>query len=100
MDQRFVLGANRAHKDPPAVLNLKVPLPLRRIWPHREIGKARASELSLRASDCDACIACTMTPEICASGRSAFARARISAAAARTASGLVRLSTTPPTSDL
>ena len=35
-----------------------------------------------------------------ASGRSAFARARMSSAAVRTASALVRLSTTPPTSDL
>ena len=40
MDQRFVLGTDRPHKDPPAVLHLEVPLPLRRIGPHREIGGA------------------------------------------------------------
>ena len=45
-------------------------------------------------------IACTMTPAIRASGRSAFARARMSVVAERTASGVVRLRTTPPTSDL
>ena len=45
-------------------------------------------------------IACTITPDIRASGRIAFARARISDVAARTASALMRLSTTPPTSDL
>ena len=45
-------------------------------------------------------IACTITPEIRASGRNVLARARISAVALRTASALVRLSTTPPTSDL
>ncbi len=31
MDQRFILRANRTHKDPPAILHLKAPLPLRRI---------------------------------------------------------------------
>ena len=45
-------------------------------------------------------MACTMTPDIRASGREALARAKMSAAAVRTASALVRLSTTPPTSDL
>jgi len=31
MDHRFVFGTDRAHKDRPAVLDLKVPLPYGRI---------------------------------------------------------------------
>ena len=45
-------------------------------------------------------IGCTITPSSRASGRSLAARAMISFTATRTASTLVRLSTTPPMSDL
>ena len=45
-------------------------------------------------------IACTITPDMRACGRIARALAMISAAAVLTASAVVRLSTTPPTSDL
>jgi hypothetical protein len=53
MDQRLILGADRAREHAPAILHLEVPLPLRRIWPHREVCRTRAAELSRRGSDCD-----------------------------------------------
>ena len=45
-------------------------------------------------------IGCSVTPMMRASGRTALALAMISATALRTAAALVRLSRTPPTSDL
>ena len=40
MDQRLVLGPDRANEHPPAVLDLDVALPLRGIRPHGEIRRA------------------------------------------------------------
>ena len=64
-----------------------------------KVGSSAMPRMSSRAFGFTT-MACTITPEIRASGRCAFARDRISAVALRTASALVRLSTTPPTSDL
>src|ERR1700709_1557099 len=46
LDGRFVIRADRAHEHAPAVPDLDMPLPLRRIGPYREICWAPAAEPS------------------------------------------------------